>query len=190
MSEDVTDLLLAWNEGDRNALDRLLPLILDEMRKLASIYLHGEREGHTLEPTALVNEVYLRLVDRKRVDWQDRAHFFAFAATTMRRVLVDHARSHRAEKRGGDRERVTLADDVALTDQRRIDVIDLDAALVDLERLDPRLARVVELRFFAGLSVEETAEVVGQSRATVNRDWRAAKSFLLHRLGGAESQTA
>lgn len=182
MPSDVTDLLLDWNRGDREALDQLLPLIADEMRRLASIYLHGERKGHTLEPTALVNELYMRLVDRKRVDWQDRAHFFAFAATTMRRILVDHARSHRADKRGGDLQRITLVDDVALVDEREIDFIDLDVALDQLAKLDERLSKVVELRFFAGLSLDETAEVMDCSAATVSRDWRAAKSFLLHRL--------
>lgn len=183
MPSDVTDLLLDWNQGDRQALDQLLPLIADEMRRLASIYLHGERKGHTLEPTALVNELYMRLVDRKRVDWQDRAHFFAFAATTMRRILVDHARSKQAEKRGGDMRRITLVDDLALVDEREIDFIDLDVALDELTTLDERLAKVVELRFFAGLSCDETAEVLDISRRSVQRRWRSSRAFLLRRLG-------
>lgn len=187
MPGDVTQLLLDWNQGDRDALDRLLPLVADEMRRLASIYLHGERRGHTLEPTALVNELYMKLVDRRRVNWQDRAHFFAFAATTMRRILVDHARSKGAEKRGGDQQRITLADDVALTGGPRVDWIDLDRALDQLADLDERLARVVELRFFAGLTLDETAEVLDCSPVTVSRDWRAAKSFLLLQLGGDET---
>lgn len=182
MASDVTDLLLAWNAGDLGALDRLLPLVADEMRRLASIYLRGERLGHTLEPTALVHELYMRLVDRQRVDWQDRAHFFAFAATTMRRILVDHARARQTDKRGGDYQRITLVDDVALTRGPKIDLIDLDLALDDLTHLDERLCRVVELRFFAGLTLDETAEVLDCSPVTVSRDWRAARSYLLRRL--------
>ncbi|MEM1205850.1 MAG: sigma-70 family RNA polymerase sigma factor [Acidobacteriota bacterium] len=182
MDFEVTTLLRRWNGGDPAARDRLVALIGSELRILAASYLRGERSGHTLQPTALVNELYLRLVDRRQVEWQDRRHFFAFAATTMRRILVDYARQRRADKRGRGDSAVTLQDHAALTSQREVDLLDLDRALSELEAEDPRSSRVVELRFFGGLTIEEAAEVLGLGAATVKRDLRAAKAFLLHRL--------
>ena len=183
MSQDVTDLLLQWNDDNKNTLDQLLDLLASELRDLAAAYLRGERSGHTLQPTALVNELYLRLIDRQRVSWRNRAHFFAFAATTMRRILVDHARQRRAQKRGGDTPMITLTEgDGLATFQRSVDLLDLDAALTDLSEEDPRLIQVIELRFFAGLTIAETAEVLDVGTATVNRDLRAAKAFFMHRF--------
>ena len=187
MPHDVTELLLEWNAGNKAALDRLMPIVSEELHKLAAIYMRDEGSSKTLQPTALVNEVYLKLVDRRRVDWQNRSHFFGFAATTMRRILVDRARARRADKRGGDLARVTLEDAAKLTTGPDIDLLDLDRALGHLETLDPRLVQVVELRFFAGLSIQEAAEVLDIGVATVNRDWRTAKAFLLSRLEGDDS---
>ena len=184
MPQDVTELLLEWNAGNKAALDRLIPIVSEELHKLAAIYMRDEGSNKTLQPTALVNEVYLKLIDRQRVDWQNRSHFFGFAATTMRRILVDRARARRADKRGGDLARVTLEDAAKLTTGPDIDLLDLDRALAHLETLDPRLVQVVELRFFAGLSIQEAAEVLDIGVATVNRDWRTAKAFLLSRLEG------
>ena len=184
MPQDVTELLLEWNAGNKAALDRLIPIVSEELHKLAAIYMRDEGSNKTLQPTALVNEVYLKLIDRQRVDWQNRSHFFGFAATTMRRILVDRARARRADKRGGDLARVTLEDAAKLTTGPDIDLLDLDRALGHLETLDPRLVQVVELRFFAGLSIQEAAEVLDIGVATVNRDWRTAKAFLLSRLEG------
>ncbi|MEM8929906.1 MAG: sigma-70 family RNA polymerase sigma factor [Acidobacteriota bacterium] len=179
---DVTALLQHWNRGNDKALDEVLALLADELKVVAASYLRGEREGHTLQPTALVNELYLRLNERHAVDWQNRSHFFAFAATTMRRILVDHARKRRAEKRGGAESDLTLFDHAALTAQKEVDILDLDRALEELADQDPRLVRVVELRFFGGLTIEETAAVLEVGTATVKRDLRAAKAFLLHRM--------
>ena len=182
MGEDITELLQLWNAGDPGAVDRLAAELSDELRKLAASYMRGEREQHTLQPTALVNELYLRLVQRKQVDWKDRGHFFAFAARTLRRILVDHARKHRAEKRGGEDSAVTLEDHLALTSHSEVDVLDLNFALEQLVEEDPRLARVVELRYFGGLTLEEIAEVTEFGTATVKRDLKVARAFLLHRL--------
>src|SRR5262245_58723071 len=159
----LTGLLRAWSDGDEGARERLLPEIYSELRRRAAGYLRRERPGHTLQPTALVNEVYLRLVDQRHVRWQNRAHFFGIASQLMRRILVDHARSQRAEKRGGRELRVELEEQLAEQQPRDVDLIALDDAIAELERLDPRQARVVELRYFGGLSVEETAEVTGSS---------------------------
>ena len=180
--ENVTQLLNAWRQGDDSALEELTPLILHELHRRAQGYLRRERQGHTLQPTALVNEVYLRLVEQGSSTWNDRAHFFAVAAQLMRRILVDHARAHRAEKRGGQVERVQLdeAREVGLGED--LDLLALDDALHDLARLDARQARVVELRFFAGLNIEEAAEVLGISTATVTRDWRYARAWLVRQL--------
>lgn len=180
---DVTQLLIDWNEGDEHALDALMPRVVDELRRVARGYLRGEGGSHTLQPTALVNEVYLRLIDRERVDWQDRAHFFAFAARTMRRILVDHARARRAAKRGHGEEPVTLLDTpVSEAGSDPVDILALDLALEKLAALDEKQARVVELRYFAGLTVNETAEVTGMARATVTRYWTLAKAFLYREL--------
>jgi RNA polymerase sigma factor (TIGR02999 family) len=179
---DVSGLLQAWSEGDRTALDRLAPIVYDELRRLARNYLRRERSGHSLQATALVNEAYLRLVDYKRMRWQDRAHFFAVSAQAMRRILVDHAR-RRNLKRGAGLQRLSL-DDTAVIDEARIDAdfVGLDEALEGLARFDPRKAQVVELRFFAGLSVEETAEVLNVSAVTVMRDWSTARAWLHREL--------
>ncbi|MEM1207070.1 MAG: sigma-70 family RNA polymerase sigma factor [Acidobacteriota bacterium] len=180
---DVTELLRGWNEGAPGALDALMPVVTQELRRLASGFLARESRGHTLQPTALVNECYLRLVDRRRVSWQDRAHFFAFAARTMRRILVEHARAQGAVKRGRGRERVTLHDDAAAMEPRGgVDVLDLDGALQTLAAMDDHQHRIVELRFFAGLSIRETAEVLGIAEATVNRRWASARAWLHTRL--------
>jgi len=180
---DVTQLLLDWNAGDAGALDALMPRVVGELRRVAGRFLRREQVGHTLQPTALVNEVYLRLIDRRRVSWQDRAHFFGFAARTMRRVLVDHARARSAAKRGGDEPPVTLVETPAAKEGADpVDVIALDEALHKLAALDEKQARVVELRFFAGLTVNETAEVSGIPRASVTRYWALAKAFLYREL--------
>ena len=180
---DVTQLLIDWNHGDAKALDALMPQIIGELRNVASHYLHGERNASTLQPTALINEVYLRLVDRRRVSWKDRAHFFAFAALTMRRILVEHARARRAAKRGGGEELATLIDSPSSESVTgKVDVLDLDRALEKLASLDAKQARVVELRYFTGLTVNETAEAMGIARASVTRYWTLAKAFLFREL--------
>lgn len=182
MAEDITDLLLAWSEsGHKDALDKVMPLVATELRKLAAIYLADESGAKTLQPTALINELYLKLVDRRRVTWTNRSHFFGFAATTMRRILVDHARARKTEKRGGDWVPITL-EDVGTTSSRDVDLLDLECALEELAALEPRLVKVVELRYFAGLTLDEASEVLGIGTATVTRDWRTARAFLLHRL--------
>ncbi len=182
MTTDVTDLLLRWNAGHKEALDQLMPLVVDELHKLAEAYLHNESKAQTLQPTALVNELYLRLVDRRRVTWQSRAHFYGFAATTMRRILVDHARAVRSAKRGSGQKPLTLDAAIALPSQPQVDLLNLDGALNDLAKLDPRQARLVELRFFAGLTLEEAAEVLEIGRSTAGRDWSSAKAWLHREL--------
>jgi len=178
----VTDLLVAWREGDRAALDRLMPLVHAELRRIAQNRLKGERPNHTLQPTALVNEAYLRLVDLKRAQWQNRAQFFAIAARLMRRVLVDAARELHAAKRGGGAVRVTFDEVLAAPGRGDHDLTALDDALQALAERDPRKSQVVELRFFGGLSVEETALALGVSSDTVARDWKFAKSWLRGQL--------
>ena len=185
MANDVTDLLLAWNAGHKEALDKLVPLVTEELHRLAAIYLKRE-SGTSLQPTALVNELYLKLVDRKRVSWENRAHFFGFAATAMRRILVDHARVRLSVKRGAGYAPVTLEDAGLIASPKDIDVLALDFALKELAELEPRMVKLVELRFFAGLTIEETVEVMGISHTTVKRDWRTAKAFLLNRLKNHE----
>jgi RNA polymerase sigma-70 factor (ECF subfamily) len=177
-TEQVTELLQAWRQGDEAALDRLLPVVHRELRRLARRYMFRERSGHTLQATALVNEAYLRLVNARQVDWKNRAHFFALSAQVMRRILVDSARAHNDQKRGGGNPRVTLDEDFMGAQEKCHDLVALDGALKALAAVDPRKDRVVELRFFAGLSVEETAEVLKVSRNTVLRDWRLAKMWL------------
>jgi RNA polymerase sigma factor (TIGR02999 family) len=181
---DVTALLLDWRGGDEKAIERLLPLVHGELRQLARRQMAGERPGHVLQATALVNEVYLRLVDVRRVRWQDRAHFFAMAGRLMRRVLVDFARAQKNQKRGGGLHRVTLDQDLLVTENAPEDLIAIDDALSALAREYERKAQVVELRFFGGLSVEETADVLHVSADTVKRDWRLAKLLLLRELEG------
>ena len=181
-SQRVTQLLEQWSGGDRAALDELMPLVDAELHRLAHRYMSREREGHTLQTSALVNEAYLKLCDQKRVRWQNRAHFFAIAAQTMRRILIDHARSRRYEKRGGGARALPLDEAAYISDERAEELVALDDALATLERLDPRKARVVELRYFGGLSVEETAEVLKVSRSTVLHDWNMAKAWLYQQM--------
>lgn len=185
--EDVTSLLIASSGGDQEALNRLLPLVYDELRRLADRYLHRERSDHTLQPTALVHEAYLRLIDQK-VSWANRAHFFGVAAEIMRRILIDHARSRQAAKRGSGGIKLSLDDVLEITDERAADLIALDDALKALADFDPQKARVVELRFFGGLSIEETAAVMGTGTATITRQWRMAKAWLYHELSRTDEQ--
>ena len=186
--EDVTRLLVASSAGDRAAMDQLMPLVYDELRRLAQSYLRHERPGHTLQGTALVHEAYLRLIDQKQVQWQNRAHFFGLASQMIRRILVDHARSHKAGKRGAGAPRLSLDEAIAVPGERDLDLVGLDDALSGLAKIDPEQSRIVELRFFGGLSIEETAAVVGASTATVNREWAAARAWLFREMSrGARS---
>jgi RNA polymerase sigma-70 factor, ECF subfamily len=182
---EVSSLLLAWSEGDQGALDRLTPIVYSELRRLASRYMRNERPGHTLQSTALVHEAYTRLIDYKRMQWQSRAHFFAVAAQLMRRILVEHARSH-GVKRGAGFRHISLdkAPFIAASGTGDPDMVALDDAMNDLARLDPRKMQVVEMRYFGGLSVEETAEVLKVSTVTVKRDWRIARTWLYRELTG------
>jgi RNA polymerase sigma-70 factor, ECF subfamily len=183
-SPQVTELLIAWSDGDQAALDRLVPIVHAELRRLARRYMGRERSGHTLQTTALVNEVYLRLVDVRRVRWQNRAHFFAMSARLMPRILVDFARSRQYRKRGGGAEQVCLDEALVVSRERRHDLVALDNALEASATLDPRKGKIVELRFFGGLTVEETAEALHVSPDTVTRDWKLAKVWLVRELGG------
>jgi RNA polymerase sigma-70 factor (ECF subfamily) len=184
----VTELLMRWSGGDRSALDELMPLVLEELKRLASRYMHSERTGHTLQTTALVNEAFLKLADEKRVSWQGRAHFFAIASQVMRHVLVDHARTRRRAKRGGGAERIPLEQALAFSDSQSADLLALDEALTKLATIDPRKSAVIEMRFFSGMSVEETAAVLGVSTNTVIRDWGLARSWLYRELQGLGSE--
>lgn len=181
-SGEITQILQLVTAGDRDKVDRLSELVYDDLRSLASRYLSGESDGHTLQPTALVNEAFLRLVDQTRVNWQGRSHFFAVGAKMMRRILVDHARRRKQQKRGGAWTRIELRDDVALTPEREEDVLALDDALVKLEKVDPDRAKVVELRFFGGLTLDESAEVLGISKRTVQNHWTVCRAFLRREL--------
>lgn len=181
-SGDITALLEKWNQGDLEARDQLVPILYGELRRRAAAFLRRERPGQTLQPTALVNEVYLRLVDQNRAVWHNRAQFLAVASEMMRRILVDRARAHKMAKRSGRWARVTLAEDVARGTQRDVDVLDLHSALEELSAFDERKARVAEFRFFGGLSLEETGAVLGTSLATTTRDWQAARAWLFRRL--------
>ena len=183
----VTELLHAWKGGSDKALEDLVPIVYSELHRLARHQLRRERSGHTLQPTALTNEAFVRLFGYRQVGWQDRAHFFAIAAKVMRRILVDHARKRRAAKRGADAARVTLDEAHAGVQPVDVDVLALHECLERLEALDPRQCRIVELRFFGGLSVEETASVLETSRATVTRDWNVARLWLRRELEGASS---
>jgi len=188
--QSITELLLQWGEGDRGAFDKLIPLVEKELRRLARYYMGRQRPGHTLQTSALINEAYLRLVDYKDMQWQNRAHFFAMAAQAMRRVLVAYARRKDYAKRGGAYIKVGIDEAMGLAQHQAKELIALDEALTELERLDPRKARVVELRYFGGMSVDETAEALGVSAVTVMRDWNAAKGWLLRELshsGGTDA---
>src|SRR6266540_5347271 len=180
----VTELLRAWSDGDDGALEQLTPLVEAELHRLARGYMRRERRGHTLQTTALVNEAFLRLIDARRVRWEDRAHFLGISARLMRRVLVDHARHRGYRKRGGGAQRVTLHEGLVAPADPALDVLALDRALDALAKVDVRKSRTIELRFFGGLSVEETAEVLQVSPDTVKRDWRLAKLWLLRELEG------
>ena len=176
--QQVTQLLVAWGGGDRAALDELMPLVYEELRRLAHRCMSRERPGQTMQTSGLVNEAYLRLVDQKSIHWQGRAHFFGIAARLMRQVLVDYARKRRYAKRGGDVRRVSLDEAMIVSEERAADVVALDEALKRLAEIDPRQSQIVELRFFGGLSIEETAEVLAISPGTVMRDWTLAKAWL------------
>jgi RNA polymerase sigma factor (TIGR02999 family) len=182
MSSAVTELLVAWHAGSDAARDELVPLVYQDLHRLARAHLSRERNGHTLQPTALVHEAYLRLMDHGALDWQSRTHFFALAATTMRRILVSHARRHRAAKRGQGVVAVTLCEEHAVGEAPGVDLLALDAALDRLRRLDARQCRVVELRYFGGLTIEETAVALGVSPATVKIDWSLARAWLFREL--------
>jgi RNA polymerase sigma factor (TIGR02999 family) len=181
---------MAWSNGDESALERLIPLVHSELRRLAKRYMRRERPGHTLQTTALVNEAYVRLIDAGRVKWQDRAHFLAISARLMRRILVDYARSRNYVKRGGEVRHVALEEAAVYSEDRAPDLIALDDVLRALAETDPRKSQIVELRFFGGLSVEETAEVLKVSPDTVGRDWRLAKAWLLRELSGQDTGEA
>jgi RNA polymerase sigma factor (TIGR02999 family) len=176
--EGVTQLLERWNQGDEEALGQLMPLVYNELHRLAGAYLRRERREHTLQPTALINETYLKLIDQRHPNWKNRAQFFGVAAQLMRRILVDHARRHHASKRGGDRLNVSLRNVGAFGNQPDADLLTLHDALDQLAKIDPDQSRLVELRFFGGLTIEETAEVMEVSHATVEREWKIAKAWI------------
>ena len=188
LRKEVTQWLLEWSEGDRAALDKLIPLVSDELHRLAHQHLRRERPGHTLQTTALVHEAYLKLVKQRQVRWQNRAHFFGIAAHLMRRILVEYARRRAAAKRGGGQPQVTLSDEVVGTGEAAVSLVALDDALRTLAAFDPQQSRIVELRFFGGLTVEETADVMRMSPRTVKREWRVAKAWLQRELETARSQ--
>ena len=181
---NVTQMLVDASNGKRDSLEQLLPLVYDELRRLADSFMRLERANHTLQPTALVHEAYLRLIDQREVNWQNRAHFFSIAAETMRRILVNHALSHKAAKRGGEATRVSIDEAASFAGGREIDLVLLDEALKRLAELDSDQARIVELRFFGGLTVKEVAEVTAISTATVEREWRTAKAWLQSQISG------
>lgn len=186
LSKQVSELLANWNKGDPDAREALMPLVYNELRKLAASHLRRERADHTLQPTALVHEVYLRLAEQKNVQWQDKSHFFGVTAQLMRRVLVDHARSHMADKRGSGFPKVSLNEAIVMSRERPAELLALDESLTQLASTDPQQGRIVELRVFAGLTIEQTAEVLGISRATVKRDWSLAKAWLMREIDKAE----
>lgn len=183
-SHEVTQLLISWSDGDKGALEQLLPMIYRSLQKIAHSHLNRERSSHTLQTTALVHEAYLKLIDQNSVEWKNRSHFFAIASQAMRRILLDHARKQIAEKRGGEREKISLEDvDIALVTSNR-ELLALDEALNELEKIDPQQSRIVELRYFGGLTVEETAEVLQISPRTVAREWAMARAWLYRNLTG------
>ncbi len=188
--QNITELLVGYGRGDKEALDQLMPTVYDELRRQAARYLRREQAGNTLQTTALIHEAYVRLVDQRNVQWQNRAHFFGIAAQMMRRILVDHARAKKRVKRGGSDVRVSLGDTTVAVTGQDLDVVALDEALERLAQIDEQQSRVVELRFFSGLTVEETAEVMHISKATVKRDWSMAKAWLHRELSGDTDQNA
>ena len=182
-SRRMTELLIAWSEGDKAALDKLIPFVYEELRRLANRYMRRENRGHTLQTSALVNEAYLKLIDQRNVRWQNRAHFFAVSAQLMRRILVDHARQHQAVKRGGSgQQRVSITSVEKIVKQPEVDLLALNEALDELAKMDPQQSRIVELKFFGGLSIDEIAEVLGIGHATVERDWKMARAWLRRQL--------
>lgn len=185
-NQNITQLLVDWRNGDQEALNQLMPLVYEELRRMANYYMRNERKGHTLQTSALVNEAYLRLVDHENIQWQNRSHFFGLAAQAMRRILVDHARSRNYQKRGGGAEQVSLDEAATLAEDRAAELIALDDALQELAKFDQRKSRIVEMRYFGGLSGEEVAEALGISTATVSRDWETAKAWLLRELSRKE----
>ena len=178
LPSQVTQLLMNWSKGDKTALDQLIPLVHSELRRLAKRYMARQNPGHTLQTSALINEAYLRLVDQQSVHWQDRAHFFAVSAQIMRNILIDHARKYSYAKRGAGARKVALDSSIAMPEKKAKEIVALDDALVGLATVDPRKSQIVELRFFGGLTIEETAEVMSISPATVQREWRAARAWL------------
>jgi len=186
-SQDLTQLLAAWSDGNQAALEKLLPLVNAELRRLAGHYMRRETPGHTLQTSALVNEAYIRLIDQKHVRWQNRAHFYGIASQLMRRILIDHARSNQYAKRGGGAVKVSLDEAAAITEARSAELLAVDEALEKLTAMDARKGRLVELRFFGGLTEEEAAEVLGVSLPTVQREWRAAKAWLHRMLTAGEN---
>ena len=180
--QQVTQLLVEWRNGDSHALEKLMPLVYDELKRLASRYMKRERAGHTLQTTAVVNEAYLRIVGQQHVDWQSRTHFFAVAASVMRHLLVDHARANGRVRRGANRQQVTLDEAAEVSAQKGEELLALDEALTKLNEIDERKVKIVELRYFSGLSAEETAEVLGVSEITIKREWLKAKAWLYHEL--------
>jgi RNA polymerase sigma factor (TIGR02999 family) len=188
-TREVTALLNRWQQGESAALDGLMPLVYNELRRIAARYLHAERSDHTLQTTALVHEAYLRLVDETHIQWQGRAHFYGVAATLIRNILVDHARTHNALKRGAGANKVSMDHALAIAANNDVDLLALDDALRELARADAQQARIVELRFFAGLTIQETAEVLGISNSTVKRDWAMAKTWIYRALSQSASET-
>lgn len=184
--QEFTQLLVEWRNGDKTALDRMTPVLYDELRRIARHFLARERSDHTLQPTALVHEAYLRLVDQHAVDWRNRAHFLGVAANMMRRILINHARAQQAAKREGYAHAVTLDDALGVFSNPRVDMLMLNHALQELTELDPQQGKVVELRYFGGLTIEETAEVMGISPATVKREWGTARLWLLNKMEGSD----
>lgn len=184
---EITQMLIELTDGNQEVVNRILPHIYDELRRLAGSYLRRERSDHTLQPTALVHEAYMKLIDQRQVKWQNRAHFFGIAAQVMRRILMDHARKHIAEKRGGDAEKLPLEEEILIVShERSAELVALDDALHGLAEMDEQKARIVELRYFGGLSIEETAEVMGVSVPTINRQWRTAKAWLYSQITGEQ----
>jgi len=185
-ANEITEQLIAWSKGDEAALDQLIPAVYQELRRMADAYLRREDAGHSLQPTALVHEAYLRLIDQTRVDWQNRAHFFGVAAQMMRRILIDHAKTKHRAKRGGGGVKVVLDENAPITQERAGELLALDHALQALARMDARKSQIVELRYFGGLTVEETAQVLGVSDKTVMRDWSLAKAWLYRELSNVQ----
>ena len=189
-ANEVTQLLVSWGKGDQQSLESLIPLVYDELRRQARRYLRRERPDHTLQSSALVHEVYVRLIDQRQANWHNRSQFFGVAAQLMRRILVDHARSRGAVKRGAGVTKLAIAEEVAAIEMQNVDLIGLDTSLTKLEQIDPQQCRIVELRFFSGLSIEDTADALSISPATVKRDWAMAKAWLYREISGSPASEA